>query len=66
MKSISLDEQRNPNFLNRDSNTNEIQTQCSVQCPSTEISHWSKWTLIPLLIWRTFNHSRRWEMIKEL
>ena len=29
-------------------------------------SHWSKLTLIPLLIWRTFNHSRRWEMIKEL
>ena len=37
MKSISLEEQRNPNFLNRDSNTNEIQTQCSVQCPYTEI-----------------------------
>ena len=33
MKSILLEEQRNPNFLNRDSNTNEIQTQC----PSTEI-----------------------------
>ena len=31
MKSISLEEQRNPNFLNRDSNTNEIQTQCSVR-----------------------------------
>ena len=29
-------------------------------------SHWSKLTLIPLLIWRTFNHSRRWELIKEL
>jgi hypothetical protein len=29
-------------------------------------AHWSKLTLIPLLIWRTFNHSRRWEMIKEL
>ena len=28
--------------------------------------HWSKLTLIPLLIWRTFNHSRRWELIKEL
>ena len=28
-------------------------------------SHWSKWTLIPFLIWRTFDHSRRWEMIKE-
>ena len=27
--------------------------------------HWAKWTLIPFLIWRTFNHSRRWEMIKE-
>ena len=26
-------------------------------------SHWSKWTLIPFLIWRTFDHSRRWEMI---
>ena len=28
-------------------------------------AHWSKWTLIPFLIWRTFDHSRRWEMIKE-
>ena len=27
--------------------------------------HWSKLTLIPFLIWRTFDHSRRWEMIKE-
>ena len=33
MQSISLEEQRNPNFLNRDTNTNKIQTQC----PSTEI-----------------------------
>ena len=29
------------------------------------VSHWSKLTLIPFLIWRTFNHSRRWKMIKE-
>ena len=29
------------------------------------VAHWSKWTLIPFLIWRTFDHSRRWEMIKE-
>ena len=28
-------------------------------------THWSKSTLIPFLIWRTFDHSRRWEMIKE-
>ena len=31
-----------------------------------ERAHWSKLTLIPFLIWRTFDHSRRWEMIKEL
>ena len=37
MKSISLEEQRNPNFLNHDSNTNEIQTQCSVQCPTEKL-----------------------------
>ena len=27
--------------------------------------HWSKLTLIPFLILRTFDHSSRWEMIKE-
>ena len=29
------------------------------------ITHWSKLTLIPFLILRTFDHSGRWEMIKE-
>ena len=24
-------------------------------------AHWSKLTLIPFLIWRTFDHSRRWD-----
>ena len=28
-------------------------------------THWSKLTLIPFLILRTFDHSSRWEMIKE-
>ena len=28
-------------------------------------AHWSKLTLIPFLILRTFDHSSRWEMIKE-
>ena len=36
-------------------------TELSV-CHST---HWSKLTLMPFLIWRTFDHSRRWEMIEE-
>ena len=38
-------------------NTHQFASQC--------LTHWAKWTLIPFLIWRTFNHSRRWEMIKE-
>ena len=32
---------------------------------NNDCTHWSKLTLIPFLIWRTFDHSRRWEMIKE-
>ena len=32
---------------------------------SNHSPHWSKLTLIPFLILRTFDHSSRWEMIKE-
>ena len=40
--------------------------RCPFLVPSRRLcTHWSKWTLIPFLIWRTFDHSRRWEMIKE-
>ena len=39
---------------------------CDVASRGQEIpkAHWSKLTLIPFLILRTFDHSSRWEMIK--
>ena len=48
---------------------NRVRTSSNVFQDSVDFkvrkSHWSKLTLIPFLIWRTFDHSRRWEMIKE-
>ena len=54
---------RNFSWLQISQKANNFLERCLPQ--PLNWAHWSKLTLIPFLIWRTFDHSRRWEMIKE-